>query len=202
MQDNRVFCFKMALRLDNTISRSPEINKIKQLRIDYVDNTKKLGAEENTIHENTINKNTTQGEVIHILKPLLQEKEFCVTEEYFSTLLKAHPRADITAELNKMNAWLESNPAKRKTVSGAKRFINSWLDRADDNKMQQKNTVDILQQQALKKACIPPEFHNEVLEVWNKNPGFWSEKMLKDIKPDCIYQMDVKLGKRIRDARG
>jgi hypothetical protein len=58
IENNRIFCFKMASRLDNTISRSPEINKIKQLRSNYAVDTKKLGAEENRIHENTIQKNT------------------------------------------------------------------------------------------------------------------------------------------------
>jgi hypothetical protein len=82
MQNNRVFCFKMANRLDNTVSRSPEINKIKQLRSDYVDTTKKLGAEDNTIHDNTTDKNTTdknttdknnKKEKTTFQKPTLQE---------------------------------------------------------------------------------------------------------------------------------
>lgn len=62
--DNKVFCFKLANRLDNTVSRSPEINKIKDLvsttnllRSDYVESTKTYGAEENTIDKNTIQEN-------------------------------------------------------------------------------------------------------------------------------------------------
>lgn len=56
--DNRIFCFKLASRLDNTVSRSAEINKIKKLRIDNVEPTKKLGAEENRIDNNKIQEST------------------------------------------------------------------------------------------------------------------------------------------------
>jgi len=58
--DQRVFCFKMANRLDNTVSRSPEINKIKQLRSDYVEATKTYKAEDNTIQYNKIDHNTKE----------------------------------------------------------------------------------------------------------------------------------------------
>ena len=37
---------------------------------------------------------------------------------------------NVTQELNAMANWCEANPAKRKTKTGIKRFINSWLARA------------------------------------------------------------------------
>jgi len=63
MQNNRVFCYKMASRLDNTVSRSPEINKIKQLRSDYVEDTKTYGAEENRIEYNTLDDNKKEKKI-------------------------------------------------------------------------------------------------------------------------------------------
>ncbi len=39
---------------------------------------------------------------------------------------------DILQELRKMKGWLDSNPAKRKTQRGIKRFINGWLAREQD----------------------------------------------------------------------
>lgn len=43
-----------------------------------------------------------------------------------------YPAVDIVQELRKMKGWLNSNPTKRKTRRGIKRFINSWLAREQD----------------------------------------------------------------------
>lgn len=45
---------------------------------------------------------------------------------------KTYPAVDVFAELAKMESWLDANPAKRKTPKGIKRFVNSWLSRAQD----------------------------------------------------------------------
>lgn len=42
------------------------------------------------------------------------------------------PDVDVFAELGAMEAWCESNPQKRKTKTGIKRFVTSWLNRARD----------------------------------------------------------------------
>jgi hypothetical protein len=88
--DNRVFCFKMANRLDNTVSRSPEINNIKQmLRSDNVVSTQKLLAEENRIHENTIEKNKTKKKKTFVppskedIINYCKEKSYNIDIDYF-----------------------------------------------------------------------------------------------------------------------
>ena len=43
---------------------------------------------------------------------------------------KAYPNINIETELRKMESWCYSNPSKRKTPSGVKKFINSWLARS------------------------------------------------------------------------
>jgi hypothetical protein len=45
---------------------------------------------------------------------------------------KLYPAVNIEIELNKMEGWLDANPRKRKTKVGVKRFVNSWLSRAQD----------------------------------------------------------------------
>jgi len=62
--NNRIFCFKLASRLDNTISRSAEINKIKKIRSDNVEATQTYKAEDNTIHNNTIKENRADNNKI------------------------------------------------------------------------------------------------------------------------------------------
>ena len=45
---------------------------------------------------------------------------------------KAYQAVDVYQELNAMESWLDANATRRKTKRGIKRFINSWLARAQD----------------------------------------------------------------------
>lgn len=67
-----------------------------------------------------------------LIIPLRGDDEFPVTEEYYRFLCESFPAVDIMQELRKMIAWCDSNPAKRKTPNGAKRFITSWLGKVQD----------------------------------------------------------------------
>ena len=55
---------------------------------------------------------------------------FPVSEDYAMELQKAFPALDVRQELRSMASWLESNPHRRKTKTGIKAFITSWLKRA------------------------------------------------------------------------
>lgn len=46
---------------------------------------------------------------------------------------EAYPAVDVEQELKRMIAWLDNNPAKRKTRRGIERFINNWLARTQDS---------------------------------------------------------------------
>lgn len=59
---------------------------------------------------------------------------FQVTEQGHLKYKTAYPNIDLMNQYQKMAAWLESNPSKRKTQSGYPRFINSWLSRASEKK--------------------------------------------------------------------
>lgn len=45
----------------------------------------------------------------------------------------AYPALDIAGEIARARAWAVSNPAKRKTARGMPRFLNSWLERAQNS---------------------------------------------------------------------
>jgi len=66
-------------------------------------------------------------------------RHFSVTKEKHQKYQRAYPGLDIKAEYRKMDAWLESNPKKRKTPKGYPRFINNWLSNAYRD---QKNISD------------------------------------------------------------
>ena len=65
--------------------------------------------------------------------PLLDGSSFAITQEDAEKDEAAYPAVDVMAEYSKMARWLDANPKNRKTKSGIKRFINSWLSRAQNS---------------------------------------------------------------------
>lgn len=64
-----------------------------------------------------------------ILLPLNDGSDFPVTEDMVAEFSGLYPAVDIMQELRNMRGWLLNNPKNRKTMSGIRRFINSWLSR-------------------------------------------------------------------------
>lgn len=69
-----------------------------------------------------------------VISLLLNDKTFynifaCNVEHW----QELYPAVDIMQELRKMKGWLESNPKRRKTKVGIKKFINSWLSKTQDS---------------------------------------------------------------------
>ena len=44
---------------------------------------------------------------------------------------RAYQDIDVFNEMAAMSCWLDANPGRRKTKRGMKRFVNSWLQRAN-----------------------------------------------------------------------
>ena len=78
---------------------------------------------------------------------------FDVTQDMIDQWKTLYPAIDVDQEIRKMIGWCDANPKNRKTRSGAKRFINSWLSRA-------QNRAPSIRQDAV---FIP----NPGLEEWN-----------------------------------
>lgn len=64
--------------------------------------------------------------------PLADGSEFPVPASLASEYAAAYPGVDVAGELAQVRAWCLSNPRKRKTKNGIRRFLNSWLDRAQN----------------------------------------------------------------------
>jgi hypothetical protein len=56
-----------------------------------------------------------------------------ITQEDAGKDSQAYPAVDVLTEYLKMERWLAANPKNRKTRSGIRRFINSWLGRAQNS---------------------------------------------------------------------
>ena len=54
-------------------------------------------------------------------------------QEDISKWKELYPKVDVDQEIRAMAGWLDANPTRRKTAGGIKRFVNSWLSRAQDS---------------------------------------------------------------------
>ena len=69
---------------------------------------------------------------IQVFMPLNTGEEYPIYESDVSEWTKLYPAVDVKQELNNMRGWCLANPSKRKTKSGVKRFINSWLSKTQN----------------------------------------------------------------------
>lgn len=58
--------------------------------------------------------------------------EWRPTEALFAEYVRLYPNVDVKQEFNEMRLWCLSNPERRKTRRGVKRFVNGWLSREQD----------------------------------------------------------------------
>lgn len=58
--------------------------------------------------------------------------EYRITENDVETFQQLYPGIDVHQEIRNIEAWCLANPKNRKTRAGAKRFLNSWLSRSQN----------------------------------------------------------------------
>ena len=64
--------------------------------------------------------------------PLNDGSEYGVTQKESDEYATLYPAVDVLQELRSMRGWCLSNGGKKKTRSGVRRFINSWLAKEQD----------------------------------------------------------------------
>ena len=69
---------------------------------------------------------------------LKDESFYKITEEELNVYAHLYPNVDLVQEIR---GWCLSNPSKRKTKSGIKRFINGWLSKAQKDYQQHHKEV-------------------------------------------------------------
>jgi hypothetical protein len=58
--------------------------------------------------------------------------EWALEAAFIAELQAAYPGVDVPAECAKARAWCVANPANRKTARGMTRFLNGWMERAQN----------------------------------------------------------------------
>lgn len=95
-------------------------------------------TQQSKVNESKVNKNNiyappsakaadNANKNIFISLPLNDKTFYKVPMSDVEHFKELYPVVNVEQELRSMLGWLENNPAKRKTRSGIKRFINKWL---------------------------------------------------------------------------
>lgn len=65
--------------------------------------------------------------------PLNDGTEWKCSLEDYEEYVRLYPGVDVEKEFRNMRSWSNSNPEKKKTARGVKRFVNGWLSREQDS---------------------------------------------------------------------
>lgn len=84
--------------------------------------------------------------------------EFPVRESLAMQWTSSFPGIDVLAELRKAVQWCADNPTKRKTYRGARRFLGSWLSRAQEQRAAGGKNGIQAKPLAFAPACSDDEF--------------------------------------------
>lgn len=151
-------CETVAKRLRNdceTIAKQEELNIINanNANKDIKDNSSKLlkaHEQEEAVIELTLN----------------DKSQYTVYKTDIDRWSELYPAVDVIQELRKMAGWIEANPKKRKTRTGIKKFINSWLSKVQDKG---GNLVGMPRTTTLSNTGKPNRFINYEQRSWNFN---------------------------------
>ena len=97
--------------------------------------------------ENTIDitPSSEPDSKLFIELPLIDKTGYPIYEKDIETWKTIYPAVNIEQEIRNMFGWLDSNPKNRKTKSGIRRFINSWLSRSQNTARVDTNTTTTTQ---------------------------------------------------------
>ncbi len=85
---------------------------------------------------------------------LVNDEEYIINQELFNSFKDTYKFINVEEEILKIQSWCLSNPTKRKTRKGALRFVNGWLNRANDQKMDKQSSNQ-------KNVKNTPDWYNE-----------------------------------------
>ena len=106
-----------------------------------IEERKNIRREEININNNSfcpeLEKSTPASKAV-IAFALNDGTMYDVTENDVERFKQLYPGIDVMQELRNIVGWCDGNPKNRKTRSGAKRFLNGWMSRAQNRAPVQK----------------------------------------------------------------
>ncbi|MCC8125707.1 MAG: phage replisome organizer N-terminal domain-containing protein [Akkermansia sp.] len=89
--------------------------------------------------------------------PLNTGEEYPIFESDIREFAELYPAVDVMQAMRGMRGWCMTNPARRKTKRGIRRFINSWLAREQD-KGGRTGTLNLTQNQSRQNSSTVEQF--------------------------------------------
>lgn len=123
-------------QIECNVTRNVTVTQSNAIDIDIeedIDKNKNKKKNINTSASSDKENRSQPSTMPSVIELILNDKSlFPVHQDDIDLWTELYPSVDIMQELRKMKGWLDSNPTKRKTKNGIKRFINSWLSREQD----------------------------------------------------------------------
>ena len=79
-----------------------------------------------------VNVNDNDNANVFIRLELNDKSLFPIFDDDLDKWRDLYPAVNVEQELRNMVGWIDGNPTRRKTKSGIKKFINSWLSKEQD----------------------------------------------------------------------
>ena len=125
---------------ENPSTDNPSAENVGQLNTNQL-NTKELNTNGLNAQSDKIATEPPDPPIITL--PLNTGKEYPVTQDMINEFYELYPNVNILQEFKNMRGWCINNPTRRKTKSGIRRFINSWLAKEQNKGTPRKESTNI-----------------------------------------------------------
>lgn len=98
-----------------------------------IEREKEIEKEKSKSKKKTLAPSLESSEPAIISLTLNTGEKYPITQEDIENFKKLYPAVDVLQQFRNMCGWLDANPTKRKTRSGIKRFVNTWLAREQND---------------------------------------------------------------------
>lgn len=147
LKDNDSYTFKNSagIPLVNQVTTSwqPNVNQMSAQYSIGKDSIGKVSKGKDSI--DILASSSESDSKLFIELPLIDKTGYPIYEKDIETWKTIYPAVNIEQEIRNMFGWLDSNPKNRKTKSGIRRFINSWLSRSQNTARVDTNTTTTTQ---------------------------------------------------------
>lgn len=124
-----------------------ELAKGMSINLQTKDTSIKYPSTKDNVDSSDVTETSSTSPTVIQLCTNKKNEFFDITKQHIDDFQKWYPNVDVMQELNKIQAWLVSNPTKRKTKRGMMSFVNRWLSKEQDKPQRQYTTDSGYQQQ-------------------------------------------------------
>lgn len=117
------------------------VTQMKQICNGEIEREKEIEKEKSKSKKKTLAPSLESSEPAIISLTLNTGEKYPITQEDIENFKKLYPAVDVIQQFRNMCGWLDANPTKRKTRSGIKRFVNTWLAREQNDYHPVKQTT-------------------------------------------------------------